>query len=321
MASYLPPTETLPIFDNMVFDTNNTTALTYATAKNLFVTFPSAQGSSTITDFIAGTINYLSPSSGSFFNIGTNQVSGGTIQVGPTGTSGVSVHAGNIDCTNDTINNASDAALNNLSLGNLQTSGILNIGTGAKVLTGSGGAINIGTGSGAILNPINIGGTGSIVHFTNGLKLASSKYITTSHTGTVTAPTTTQVGGIFNTVTQITSTAPATSGNVSSLASMTLPAGSWIVSASRSMTFSATTNKAILGFGTRSNNNNALSNTLDFTYGASMIPNPTGGTSWGFLTVPINVTVDTLIYLNVWYTGSSSSFGSTDTTFYAMRIA
>jgi hypothetical protein len=318
MASYLPPTESLPIFDNTVFDSNNTTALTYATAKNLFVTFPSAQGSSTITDFIAGTINYLSPSSGSFFNIGTNQVSGGTIRLGPTGVSGVSVHAGNIDCTNNQINNATDGALNNLTIGNLQTDGILNIGTGVRTTTG---AINIGTGSGANVNHINIGGAGSKASFTNGLTLASGKYISTSHTGTVTAPTATQVGGIFNTVTQITSTAPATSGNVSSLASMTLPAGSWIVSASRSMAFSATTNKAILGFGTRSTSNVALSNTLDFTYGASMIPNPTGGTSWGFLTVPINVTVDTPIYLNVWYTGSGSSFSSTDTTFYAMRIA
>ena len=160
MASYLPPTETLPIFDNMVFETNNTTALTYATAKNLFVTFPSAQGSSTITDFIAGTINYLSPSSGSFFNIGTNQVSGGTIRVGPTGVSGVSVHAGNIDCTNNQINNATDAALNNLTIGNLQTDGILNIGTGVRTTTG---AINIGTGAGANVNPINIGGAGSAI--------------------------------------------------------------------------------------------------------------------------------------------------------------
>jgi len=318
MASYLPPTETLPIFDNVVFETNNTTALTYAAAKSLFVTFPTAQGTSTITNFIAGTIDYLSPSSGSFFNIGTNQVSGGTIRVGPTGTSGVSVHAGNIACTNNQINNATDGALNSLSIGNLQTDGILNIGTGVRTTTG---VINIGTGAGANVNHINIGGAGSKATFTNGLTQSSGKYISTSHTGTVTAPTATQVGGIFNTVTQITSTAPATSGNVSSLASMTLPAGSWIVSASRTMAFSATTNKAVLGFGTRSTSNVALVNSTDFTYGASMIPNPTGGTSWGFLTVPINVTVDTPIYLNVWYTGSGSSFTSTDTTFYAMRIA
>jgi len=159
MASYLPPTENLPIFDNQVF-TSNDTALTYTEAKKLFVTFPSAQGTSTITDFIAGIIDYLSPSSGSFFDIGTNQVSGGTIRVGPTGTSGVSVHVGNIDFKNNTINNATDSALNNITIGQLQTSGILNIGTGARTTAGSGGAINIGTTT-TNAAPINIGGVNS----------------------------------------------------------------------------------------------------------------------------------------------------------------
>ena len=154
MASYLPPTDSLPIFDNTVFDSNNTTALTYTTAKNLFVTFPSAQGSSTITDFIAGTIDYLSPSSGSFFNIGTNQISGGTIRIGPTGgSSGVSVHCGNIDFKNNTINNATSGTTGNINLGDSQTSGILNIGTGVRT---SGGAINIGTAPTSV-GPVNIG--------------------------------------------------------------------------------------------------------------------------------------------------------------------
>jgi hypothetical protein len=181
MASYLPPTDSLPIFDNTVFDSNNTTALTYATAKSLFVTYPSAQGSSTITDFIAGTINYLSPSSGSFFNIGTNQVSGGTIRIGPTGVSGVSVHAGNIDCTNNTINNATDSALNNISLGNLQTSGVLNIGTGTRTTGGNTGAINIGTGDN-VTAAINIGGG-----------VSSSGSINIGHQGTTTGTTTTNI--------------------------------------------------------------------------------------------------------------------------------
>jgi hypothetical protein len=47
----------------------------------------------------------------------------------------------------------------------------LNIGTGARVLTGSGGAINIGTGSGAVVNPINIGGTGSLTTVNRSLNL------------------------------------------------------------------------------------------------------------------------------------------------------
>jgi len=56
-----------------------------------------------------------------------------------------------------------------MGISTTQTSGVLNIGTGARLLTGSGGAINIGTGSGATANPINIGGAGTITTFANGL--------------------------------------------------------------------------------------------------------------------------------------------------------
>jgi hypothetical protein len=171
MASYLPPTENLPIFDNQVFSTNDI-ALTYTEARKYFVTFPSAQGTSTITDFITGTINYLSPSAGSFFDIGANQVSGGHIRVGPTGTSGVSIHVGNIDFKNNTINNATDPALNNITIGHLQTSGVLNIGTGARTTTGNGGAINIGSTS-TNSAPINIGGVNSAAITTSSISTST----------------------------------------------------------------------------------------------------------------------------------------------------
>ena len=181
MATYLPPSENLPIFDTSVFDETNGAYLTYTSAKKLFLTYPTAQGEETIASLIAGSIDYTSPASGSYFDIGTNQVSGGTIRLGPTGTSGVSVHAGNIDCTNNTINNATDAALNNLSLGNSQTTGILNIGTGTRTTGGNGGAINIGTG-GSITAPINIGGGAS-----------SSNTINIGQTGSTTGTTTTNI--------------------------------------------------------------------------------------------------------------------------------
>jgi len=139
MASYLPPTENLPIFDTQVFDTAN------------------------ITDLIAGGISYLTPASGSFFDIGANQVSGGTIRVGPTGgSSGVSVHCGNIDFKNNTINNATSGTTGNINLGDVQTTGVLNIGTGIRTTTGNGGAININTTDNASNNaPMNIGGVNS----------------------------------------------------------------------------------------------------------------------------------------------------------------
>ena len=181
MATYLPPSENLPIFDTSVFDETNGAYLTYTSAKKLFLTYPTAQGEETIASLIAGSIDYTSPASGSYFDIGTNQVSGGTVRIGPTGTSGVSVHAGNIDCTNNTINNATDAAANNLALGNSQTTGVLNIGTGTRTTGGNGGAINIGTG-GSVTAPINIGGGAS-----------SSNTINIGQTGATTGTTTTNI--------------------------------------------------------------------------------------------------------------------------------
>ena len=397
MASYLPPTETLPIFDNTVFDSNNTT-LTYTTAKKYFVTYPSAQGTSTITDFIAGTISYLSPASGSFFNIGTNQVSGGTVRIGPTGVSGVSVHAGNIDCTNNQINNATDSALNNLSLGNLQTSGVLNIGTGSRVLSGNGGAINIGTGSGAIVNPINIGGSGSSTNvggtltttglitgnggiktasvdtltsggnldignsqlgaamsigqnktsgyialgnnnntnhsviinppalfhqgstFEQGITLSSGKYITTSHSGTVTAPTSSQVGGVV-TGSDIASPTFPSSGNITSWASISLPAGTWVITGTRRYDSSASSTRILWSLGTTLRNNAASPDTTDNTYGVtSVVLNSLN--NFVTITGTASLTVDTTVYFNIYaqYT-VAPSISTVNSSLRAIRIA
>jgi len=397
MASYLPPTETLPIFDNTVFDSNNTT-LTYTTAKKYFVTYPLAQGTSTITDFIAGTISYLSPASGSFFNIGINQVSGGTIRIGPTGVSGVSVHAGNIDCTNNTINNATDSALNNLSLGNLQTSGVLNIGTGSRVLSGSGGAINIGTGSGAIVNPINIGGSGSSTNvggtlnvtglstatggiktasvdtltsggyldignsqlgasisigqnktsgyitlgnsansgqqviinapalyhqgstFEQGLTLSSGKYITTGHSGTVTAPTSSQVGGVVTGSDIASQTFPST-GNITSWASISIPAGTWVITGTRRYDSSANSTRILWSLGTNLRNNAGSTSDSDNTYGVtSAVLNSTN--NYVTLTGTGSFLSDTTVYFNIYaqYT-SAPSISTTGALLKAIRIA
>jgi len=185
MASYLPPTDNLPIFDSSVFDSNNTSYLTYTTAKKLFLTYPTAQGEETIASLIAGAIAYSSPLSGSFFNIGINQVSGGTVRIGPTGTSGVSVHAGNIDCTNNTINNATSPTAGDLSLGNTQTTGVLNLGTGTRVTGANGGAINIGTGA-SVTAPINIGGGASTSGSINIGQIGSTTGTTTTNINTST---------------------------------------------------------------------------------------------------------------------------------------
>lgn len=57
MASYLPPTENLPIFDDDVFIQANDTALTYNDAKKYFLAYPQAQGTESLLDVnVAGTL-------------------------------------------------------------------------------------------------------------------------------------------------------------------------------------------------------------------------------------------------------------------------
>lgn len=311
MASYLPPTEELPIFDNQVFDSNNSTALTYADAKKYFLTYPVAQGTSTITDLIATSISYLSPLSGSFFNIGTNQVSGGTIRIGPTGgASGVSVHCGNIDFKNNTINNANNATGGDLSICNSQTSGILNIGTGARTIDGN---INIGTGSGATANKVNIGGAGTVTTFTNGLTLPVSKYITTtSSTTTVTAPSgPLQVGCVVSGSSINPATMP-TSDNVSSYGSIVLKAGTWVITATRQLNSTSGTTKLLFSFGDTLRAN-VLASANDYLYGITSIPLSTAGVSFGSYTTIVSLTSgnDITIYLNITPTYTSIPASST----------
>ena len=44
MAVYTPPTENIPIFDNLAFPSSDNTALTVANGRNYFLTYPVAQG-------------------------------------------------------------------------------------------------------------------------------------------------------------------------------------------------------------------------------------------------------------------------------------
>jgi hypothetical protein len=321
MASYLPPTENLPIFDNQVFNQNEI-ALTYSEARKYFVTFPSAQGSSTITDFIAGSIDYLSPSAGSFFEIGTNQVSGGTIRVGPTGgATGVSIHAGNIDFKNNTINNASNATGGHISLASTQTSGVLDIGTASRTTAGN---INIGTGSGATANPITIGGAGSIITFGNSLVLGTSNYITTTLSSSAfTAPTApTQVGCVVS-GDFISATLPI-SDNVSSYGSITLKAGTWVITVNRQLNSTTGVSKMLFSFGSVLRNNVAQTSGTDYLYGLTSVPMSSSGVSFGSFSSIISITSggDTIVYFNITPTYTTAP-GTTTANFrlVATRIA
>ena len=121
--------------------------LTLATAKSSFLSYPTAQGTETITTL-----------------------------------------------TSTTINSSSEAS--DLSIVPSQTSGVLNIGTGARTTAGN---INIGTGSGTVVNPIAIGGASSAIamngtctftkEISASLGMTSAGNIAvTATSGTITAP-------------------------------------------------------------------------------------------------------------------------------------
>lgn len=117
-----------------------------------------------------GAINIGKSGGTHLINIDTSSTSGTAIQIGTSASaktvkinnSSGSVHISAIDIQGTGINGTVPLT-GNISLADLQTSGVLNIGTGARVLTGNGGVINIGTGSVSVLNPINIGGIGSVL--------------------------------------------------------------------------------------------------------------------------------------------------------------
>ena len=122
MSSETPPTYYFSgiKFNPSFYQSTSGDYLTLATAKSSFLTYPTAQGTETISTLNSSTINSTSAS------------------------------------TNMTIGNNVDIA--DLSIGSLQTSGDLYVGTGARTTAGG---IYIGTGSGATVNPIFIGGAAS----------------------------------------------------------------------------------------------------------------------------------------------------------------
>jgi len=219
-----------------------------------------------------------------------------------------------------------NAAANTTDVGicTTQTTGTLNIGTGARDITGLGGSINIGTGSGGTAVPINIGSTGSVTTFAGGVKLGSSKYITTSHTTSITAPSATQVGYILTTVNggSISTTIP-NDATLSSVSSITLSTGVWIVYATRNINNTNGCSRVNWGLGDTLRTNGASGNSNDFKWGIlTLVPN----SQLNYMTISagISATVPTTVYLNLYleYTTPLPSITSVaNINFYAVRIA
>jgi hypothetical protein len=143
--------------------------------------FSSSQGTNhqfdniNLIDTVSGAMSLFNTQVGGALNIGTSTSRTGAINLGTSSTNALPIGIGSLTstttigtklaitaaATSSSINTVT--ATHDLNIGGTQTSGVLNIGTAARVLTGNGGGINIGTGSSSVLNPINIGGIGSVL--------------------------------------------------------------------------------------------------------------------------------------------------------------
>jgi len=92
MAVYIPPTETLPIFDNAVFP-SSTSALTPTTGLSYFLSYPTAQGQETISNLQTTNI-IANPTTTGDISVGTSQTSG-FIKLGSITRSGI-IYLGNV---------------------------------------------------------------------------------------------------------------------------------------------------------------------------------------------------------------------------------
>jgi hypothetical protein len=157
-------------FNPSFYQSSTSDYLTLSTAKSKFLTYPTAQGTETISNLLTTSIETSTPTTA--FNLLSTQTGNVNIANTTTGTAGqtikigastlTSVHCGSIDHKGTTINNSVAPALGDISICDLQTSGNLNLGTGTRITTGNGGAINIGGGLNAA-NPINIGSVNAVV--------------------------------------------------------------------------------------------------------------------------------------------------------------
>ena len=232
MASYTPPSEDLPIFDNSVFTTTTSSSgFTYDELLDLFLSYPVAQGEQTIASLISNTINtnlpttafnFLSSLTTGQLNIGTSST--GTIKIGAN--TGTSVHCGSIDCTGVNINNSVAPLIGNLGYGPSQTSGVMNIATGVRTTDGT---LNINNNASSV-NTISMGAVGVTTNITGiGTIKANVFDVVSDATSTTLFGTTTtgsidigaaQTTGVLNIGTGVrTTTAPGGAINIGTNAS------------------------------------------------------------------------------------------------------
>jgi len=162
--SEAPPTY---YFDGMTFNpdfytSSSSTYITKITGKKYFLSYPKAQGDETINQIYAQNISAITPTEA--FNFLDTQTANIYIGENATGTSGQIIKIGASALTQTKIgalsikgtdfNNAVDEAGGTIQIGNNQTSGTLNIGSGSAITRT--GAINIGSYTNNT-NTVNIG--------------------------------------------------------------------------------------------------------------------------------------------------------------------
>jgi len=140
MASYTPPIESLPIFDNEVFQsTNNSTVLTVGTANLLYLRKTFTDTATALETFSAGILtNLLNPiTASSTIDIATNST--GVINIGTLGGRSTVIHIGdgnsNIAGGAVHINNGTNTASNVQILNGSGSTGTITLGSTTSTLT------------------------------------------------------------------------------------------------------------------------------------------------------------------------------------------
>jgi hypothetical protein len=266
-------------------------------------------------------------------NINNNASAVNTISMGAAGVTTNITGIGTIKANVfDVVSNATSTTLfgttttGSIDIGAAQTSGVLNIGTGVRLTTGSGGAINIGTNASASnVGPINIGSTNTPINFNNDIILTKNNYITTTASASsFTAPSGPLQVGCVVSGSSLSPTFPA-NDNVSSYGSIVLKAGTWVLTVNRQLNTIGGTSKVLFAFGDTLRNNVAVTAANDYLYGVGNAPVQTSGTGIGHFTSIASITAggDVTVYFNLVPSYSTPTPGSTTANFrfVATRIA
>jgi len=325
MASYNPPSEQLPIFDNAVFNLSSPSSyLTIAQANLLYLRKTYPDTATALETFSAGittdTINTTTTSS--TLNIASNNVTGitnitpnltsGSIYIGANSTAtnartGI-IHIGDSNSLTTGavhINNGTNNQTNTQIMNGTSTSGTCNILTG----TTSSGVVNLATGTGSSTVNIASGSTTGIVSIGN----ASNSVTFGGPLNLFYAPSLISSIGLgykFNgTSTGITST---TTGVVNNFSKIILTSGVWLLMGNTlfvspgtqiQLSISSSTSTATVGI-------------LDLDCLSNMV-------GIGFGTTQVSRVINTSVNPSTWYLAGISGTGTSlsNVVFYAVRIA